>query len=335
MMSDLIFQDRVRKHEIAKRNEKQSRILKIQRLMGVIIHTMEPLCAGLAGTWIINSSNDVAVNLMTDKTFQSLSRSNIFNNAMRSMSFNIVQLFRVFLDGSNAVLDNVYRMFSFYDSTNVNSYINNLLGFLWIPCLISLLTLGFILIFNSQNRPDGNKILQNGLIITILITGLPALLSTTVSMTQTFVNADFNSRGQNQSAQIIASCLTDYEYLYDWNEQKFVVNDETVRNTYTASGDYRRVNYIDINETIRYDNAGNPDRPNCSKWDDRNKVCALCTIVTMKSDGTYQCEHIDEPQWWEFFSGSHHIFGYKNRKDFMGTGNLQGACNVLFAFRFA
>ena len=93
MMSDLIFRDRVRKHEIAKKYEKQSRILKIQRLMGVIIHTIEPLCAGLAGTWVINSSNDVAVNLMTDKTFQSLSRSNIFNNAMRSMSFNIVQLF--------------------------------------------------------------------------------------------------------------------------------------------------------------------------------------------------------------------------------------------------
>ena len=88
MMSDLIFQDRVRKHEIAKRDEKQSQILKIQRLMGVIIHTIEPLCAGLAGTWVINSSNDVALNLMTDKTFQSLSRSNIFNNAMRSMSFN-------------------------------------------------------------------------------------------------------------------------------------------------------------------------------------------------------------------------------------------------------
>ena len=242
MMSNLIFKDRISKHEFAKKYHRQSQILKMQRLMGVIIDKIEPLGVGLAGTWVINSSNDVAVNLMNDKTFQSLSRSNIFNNAMRSLMFNIVQLFRVFLDGSNAVLDNVYKMFSFYDSTNVNNYINNLLGFLWILCLISLLTLGFTLIFNSQNRPDSNKILQNGLIITILVTGLPALLSTTVSMTQTFVNADFNNRGQNQSAQIIASCLTDYEYLYDWENQKFIVADETVKNTYTASVDYRRVN---------------------------------------------------------------------------------------------
>ena len=329
MMSNLIFKDRVRKHEFAKKYHRQSQILKMQRLMGVIIKMMEPLCAGLAGTWVINSSNDVAVNLMSDKTFQSLSRSNIFNNAMRSLMFNIVQLFRVFLDGSNAVLDNVYKMFSFYDSTNVNGYINNLLGFLWIPCLISLLTLGFTLIFNNQNRPDGNKILQNGLIITILVTGLPALLSTTVSMTQTFVNADFNNRGQNQSAQIIASCLTDYEYLYDWENQKFVMADETVRNTYTASGDYRRVNYIDINETMRYDNAGNPDRPNCSKWDDKNKVCALCTIVTMKNDGTYQCEHIDEPKWWEFFSDSYY---YRYDMDYVTCLITLGAMSVAIIF---
>ena len=109
MMSDLIFQDRVRKHEIAKRDEKQSQILKIQRLMGVIIHTIEPLCAGLAGTWVINSSNDVAVNLMTDKTFQSLSRSNIFNNAMRSMSCTAFQgVFGRFKCGSGQCLQDVF-----------------------------------------------------------------------------------------------------------------------------------------------------------------------------------------------------------------------------------
>lgn len=203
----LKYQDKVRKHNADKETLKYQRLVRTQKLTAFLYRIIDPLCAGLAGTWVINDDDTAARTLMANATFQSLSRSNIFNNAMRAIGFNIVQLFKLFLDGSNAVLDNVYKMFSFYNSTNVNSYINNLLGFLWIPCIISILILGFQLIFNSQNRPDANKILQNGLIITIIVTGMPALLSTTASMTKEFVNGDFNSRGRNQSDQVIASCL--------------------------------------------------------------------------------------------------------------------------------
>ena len=265
----------------------------------------------------------------TDNSFQKLNRDRQLAGGIGIAIFAIVQLFKMFLDVANNVLDNVYTMFSFYNSTNVNSYINDLLGFLWIPCVISILILGFQLIFNSQNRPDANKILQNGLIIVILVTGLPALLSSISNMTKSFVNADFNSRGSDMSNQVIASCLTDYEYLYDWDEQKFVVRDPSIRNSYSASGDYSRVNTIDINETMRYDNAANPDAPDCFKWDRNDPVCWLATIVTMNSDGTYKCEHMDNPQWWEFFSDAYY---YRYNIDYITCLITLGAMAVVIIF---
>ena len=325
----LLFQARVRKHDSDKKARKQQRTIRMQKIYAFLFRIIDPLCAGLAGTWVINDSNEKATAILTDETFSSLSRSNIFGNALRFIGFAIVQLFKLFLDLANNVLDNVYNMFSFYNSTNVNSYINNLLGFLWIPCVISIIILGFQLIFNSQNRPDANKILQNGLIIVILVTGLPALLSSISNMTKTFVTADFNSRGSDMSNQVLASCLTDYEYLYDWDEQKFIVRDVGIRNSYTASNDYSRVNTIDINETMRYDNAANPDAPDCSKWDNRENVCWLATIVTMNSDGTYKCEHMDNPQWWEFFSDAYY---YRYDIDYITCLITLGAMAVAIIF---
>ena len=301
----------------------------MQKIYAFLYRIIDPLCAGLAGTLVINDSNEKATEIITNETFASLNRSNIFGNAIRFIGFSIVQLFKLFLDAANGVLDNVYNMFSFYNSTNVNSYINNLLGFLWIPCVVSILILGFQLIFNSKNRPDANKILQNGLIIVILVTGLPALLSTISNITKTFVTADFNSRGSNMSNQVLASCLTDYEYLYDWDEQKFIVRDPAIKNSYSASNDYSRVGTIDINETMRYDNAANPDAPNNSKWDSHDPVCWLCTIVTMNSDGTYKCEHMDEPQWWEFFSDSYY---YRYDIDYITCLITLGAMAVAIIF---
>ena len=210
----LLYHEKVRRHHAEKEFRKTQRMIRTQKIMGFLAKIIDPLCAGLAGTWVINSDDMAARTLLANGTYQKLTRSNIFGNAIRFMGYNIIQLFKLFLDGANNVLDNVYKMFSFYNSTNVNSYINNLLGFLWIPCVISILILGFQLIFNSKNRPDANKILQNGLIITILVTGMPALLATTASMTKEFVNGDFNSRGSHMSDQVIAQCLTDYEYLY-------------------------------------------------------------------------------------------------------------------------
>ena len=306
----LLFQARVRKHDSDKKARKQQRTIRMQKIYAFLFRIIDPLCAGLAGTWVINDSNEKATAILTDETFSSLSRSNIFGNALRFIGFAIVQLFKLFLDLANNVLDNVYNMFSFYNSTNVNSYINNLLGFLWIPCVISIIILGFQLIFNSQNRPDANKILQNGLIIVILVTG-------------------FNSRGSDMSNQVLASCLTDYEYLYDWDEQKFIVRDVGIRNSYTASNDYSRVNTIDINETMRYDNAANPDAPDCSKWDNRENVCWLATIVTMNSDGTYKCEHMDNPQWWEFFSDAYY---YRYDIDYITCLITLGAMAVAIIF---
>ena len=115
----------------------------MQKVYAFLYRIIDPLCAGLAGTWVINRSNEKATAMISDETFSSMSRSNIFNNALRFIGFAIVQLFKLFLDLANNVLDNVYNMFSFYNSTNVNSYINNLLGFLWIPCVISIIILGF------------------------------------------------------------------------------------------------------------------------------------------------------------------------------------------------
>ena len=325
----LMFQVRVRKHDSDKKARKQQRTIRMQKIYAFLYRIIDPLCAGLAGTWVINDSNEKATEIITNETFASLNRSNIFGNAIRFIGFSIVQLFKLFLDAANGVLDNVYNMFSFYNSTNVNSYINNLLGFLWIPCVVSILILGFQLIFNSKNRPDANKILQNGLIIVILVTGLPALLSTISNITKTFVTADFNSRGSNMSNQVLASCLTDYEYLYDWDEQKFIVRDPAIKNSYSASNDYSRVGTIDINETMRYDNAANPDAPNNSKWDSHDPVCWLCTIVTMNSDGTYKCEHMDEPQWWEFFSDSYY---YRYDIDYITCLITLGAMAVAIIF---
>ena len=168
---DLYFAKLIRQHNKDKQSRKTQRIIRTQKAVGFLAEIIDPLCAGLAGTWVINSDDMAARTLLANGTYQKLTRSNIFGNAIRFMGYNILQLFKLFLDGANNVLDNVYKMFSFYNSTNVNSYINNLLGFLWIPCVISILILGFQLIFNSKNRPDANKILQNGLIITISIFG--------------------------------------------------------------------------------------------------------------------------------------------------------------------
>ena len=144
----LIYQEKVRRHHAKKEFRKTQRMIRTQKIMGFLAKIIDPLCAGLAGTWVINDDDMAARTLLANGTYQKLTRSNIFGNAIRFMGYNILQLFKLFLDGANNVLDNVYKMFSFYNSTNVNSYINNLIGFLWIPCVISILILGFQLINN-------------------------------------------------------------------------------------------------------------------------------------------------------------------------------------------
>ena len=78
-----------------------------------------------------------------------------------------------------------------------------------------------------------------------------------------------------------------------------------------------------------YDNAANPDAPDCSKWDNRENVCWLATIVTMNSDGTYKCEHMDNPQWWEFFSDAYY---YRYDIDYITCLITLGAMAVAIIF---
>ena len=94
----LLFQARVRKHDSDKKARKQQRTIRMQKIYAFLFRIIDPLCAGLAGTWVINDSNEKATAILTDETFSSLSRSNIFGNALRFIGFAIVQLFKLFLD---------------------------------------------------------------------------------------------------------------------------------------------------------------------------------------------------------------------------------------------
>ena len=143
-----------------------------------------------------------------------------FNDAIRFLGFSLIRLLKALLDFSSDVMTSAYNLFSFSTSSDVNSYITQLMGFLWIPCIISLLILGIQLILNPKDRPDTSKIIQNALLIIVLVTGLPALLSTTASVTKQFVEAN-GSTGKNVSGTIIAEHLTDYAYLYDWKTMEF------------------------------------------------------------------------------------------------------------------
>lgn len=332
--TSLEYYDKQRKHDVAKALLRSKRNKQVCNIVTMLNRYIEPLCIGLCGTTVIDNSGDAASKLLANATFRSLERSNVFNNALRSLGFSIIQLLKFFVEGANSILNNVYQMFTFSTSDDVNSYISNLTGFLWIPCIISILALGFRMIFHTEaGQPhDYNKFIQNALIVIILITGLPALLSTTASMTKTFVNADFNGRGSQQSNEIIAHCLTDFEYIYNWDNQAFDYGSTRVDNAYIQSGDYSYVNSIDINETMTYYNSANPDYKNnkdCTKWDSYDPVCALSTIVTLKDDGTYQCEHIDELQWWDFFGSGYY---YRYKLDFITCMITLGAVGVAIIF---
>ncbi len=327
-VNTLKYQDKIRKHDERKRFRQVQYNLRIQKTVLFLNGITEPLCIGLAGTSVLGVSdhNTEALRLLQDPVFLELSRSNVFGNALRTLGFAIVQLFKMFLDGANAVLNSVYQMFNFYNSESINSYINSLLGLLWIPCLISILTLGFMMILNSRNRPDWNKIVQNGLIIVILVTGLPALLSTASSITQQFVGGN---TGTNESNQVIASCLTDYVYMYDWTNQKFDTSKK--QNVYVANENFSYVNSIDINETIRYDTGNDYYKSyggDSSKWDSTDKACMLCTIVTTTGSG-YQCEHLNPPEWWEFFSDGYY---YRYNFDYVTCLITLGAMTIAIIF---
>lgn len=326
----LLYHKKYRTHEFNKQYKRQKRILHMREIIYFISNHVEALFIGLAGTSVIPNSETLARKMITDSTFTAMHRSNIFLGAIRNIGYALLLVVKFFLDGASKVLGDVYKLFSFYNSSEVNAYINNLIGFLWIPCVISILILGYQLIFNSQNRPDTNKILQNFLIITIIVTGLPAILSSVASMTKTFVTSDINSIDKTLSNKIISEHLTDYTYLYDWDTQSFIQKSD--KNIFTHTGAYDRVTSIDINDQMEYwDTAANPDYfngNNTAKWDENafmsllpngqpyyasftsqdsvDSVCWLATIVTTNKDGSYQCEHINELQWYDIFSDGYY-----------------------------
>ena len=217
----LLFQVKVRRHETEKNARKTTLMLKFQRFFGFILQNREQTSINLSAvTFMGLASKDLADKMLGNPIYMSMSRSNLFNDAIRFLGFSLIRLLKVLLDFSSDVMTSAYNLFSFSTSSDVNSYITQLMGFLWIPCIISLLILGIQLILNPKDRPDTSKIIQNALLIIVLVTGLPALLSTTASVTKQFVEAN-GSTGKNVSGTIIAEHLTDYAYLYDWKTMEF------------------------------------------------------------------------------------------------------------------
>ena len=336
----LLFQAKVRRHETEKNARKTMLMLKFQRFFGFILQNREQTSINLSAvTFIGLASKDLADKMLGNPVYMSMSRSNLFNDAIRFLGFSLIRLLKALLDFSSDVMTSAYNLFSFSTSSDVNSYITQLMGFLWIPCIISLLILGIQLILNPKDRPDTSKIIQNALLIIVLVTGLPALLSTTASVTKQFVEAN-GSTGKNVSGTIIAEHLTDYAYLYDWKTMEFpkTLTDSNgnpiAKNKYTANDDSQIQNIdslIDINETMRWDNINaNPyysDGGNTEKWDDHEggsfglatyadgkmgiptftgieKICWLCTSIEKWDNSNYALYHIDSPGWLEYFNDS-------------------------------
>ena len=61
----LKFQVRVRKHDSDKKARKQQRTIRMQKIYAFLFRIIDPLCAGLAGTWVINDSNEKATAILT------------------------------------------------------------------------------------------------------------------------------------------------------------------------------------------------------------------------------------------------------------------------------
>lgn len=341
----LLYQMKVRRHEKEKNNKQLLLTAKFQHLFELIFRHTEQFSIGVAAvTYVGTASNELAAKMLGNPFYISMSRSNLFNDAIRFMGFNILKLVKMFVDFSNDVLSSAYSMFTFSYSNNVNSYINQLMGFLWIPCIISIIILGFQLILNSKNRPDTGKIIQNVLIATIIVTGLPALLSTATTITKDFVTAN-GTTDKGAADQVIAEHLTDYTYIYDWTTMEFPKSvtqpngKPIIKNTYTGNNDTKYVSMIDINETMRWDNtSANPeylDNQKTEKWDgidndkweatakggmiwyeraNINKVCWLCTAIGKTNDSQYGLWHIDSPGWLEYFNDS---FFYRYNIDYV------------------
>ena len=62
----LLFQSRVRRHDSDKKARKQQRTIRMQKIYAFLYRIIDPLCAGLAGTWVINDSNEKATAILTD-----------------------------------------------------------------------------------------------------------------------------------------------------------------------------------------------------------------------------------------------------------------------------
>ena len=313
-------------------------------IIGFVSRHTEALCAGLCGTTVIPGTQKIAEQMARDPIFTQMSRSNVFLGAIRYIGYAILLFLKYVLDAAVGLLNNVYKLFTFNASIEVDSYIAQLIPLLWIPFAISIIILGYQLILNSKDRPDANRIVQNLAISIILITGIPLMLNLAGEMTQSFVTADINKQDKNSSNQIIASNLTDYTFLYDWDQQIFVQKTKTVtdpknntsrelnvNNSFSANEKYDAVSLIDINEQMTYWNtSANPDYSSkgAETWDKNawtnwleysaygnylsqqekqvDSLCWLATIVSTDKDGNYQCEHINELKWWEFFGDGYY-----------------------------
>ena len=84
-MQTLLYQEKMRRHHEEKEFRKTQRIIRTQKIMGFLEKIIDPLCAGLASTWVINSDDMAARTLIANGTYQKLTHSNIFGKAIRFM----------------------------------------------------------------------------------------------------------------------------------------------------------------------------------------------------------------------------------------------------------
>ena len=316
-IKSLKYSDKMRKRCEYKAYQRGLWYAKIQKIGVFLNGLIEPFCIGLAGWTKINGTGGIDGEygrLLGDRTFAMLEQSNIWKDFIRFMGYGLITFAKSLADGAVWTLNQVYKLFDFSNSTGVNEYVGKLLQFLWIPCLIAVLVLGFRMIFHTVDTNNYGKYIQNICLTIIVVTGLPALMSSVANITKTIIQdgtigIQTNQVGNNRYSEtnkIIAEYLTDFDYIYDWKNQCFDESRKKNKNQFNATGNWSTVGQLNINQKLSYYDLQGDSRYSLATkqaaWDSvykNNSSSRVCELATVLNHDEQMCYHLEPNKAWE------------------------------------
>lgn len=163
---------------------------------------------------------------------QYFAQSQFYTDPIVNISWWIIYQLKELVDAANYLLQSIYKMSDFIFTDTVMAFIRSFHTVLWIPFGISVLVLGYTLIFHTTDtRP---KVIQNLTIAIMVICALPTIMLSIKDMT--FLGVDvvnnysieqgesLDNSNVSYAEKIILDNLSDLKYMesQNWDEDLLI-----------------------------------------------------------------------------------------------------------------